>query len=91
MTKRAGEILRLMVEKRGHENGELVRESGEVWIGDQRTSCAVMNELLRLCMISLVHGKVGGYEVYTAASEAKEFLDDPKYVPLIVRATGRKR
>ena len=90
MTKRAREILRIMVEKRDHEDGELVGEKGVWWIGLERTSFQIVRQLLTLCLISLECGKVGGYEVYQATSEAKEFLDNPKYVPLIVRAMRRK-
>lgn len=90
MTKRAREILRLMVEKRDHEDGELVGDKGQWWIGTERTSFKVVKQLLVLCLISLECGEVGRYEVYQANEEAKKFLNNPKYVPLIVRAMRRK-
>lgn len=70
---------------------DLVRERGEVWIGDERTSTTVLKRLVQLCLVGLSnHGdlrSVGrGLERYDINEEGRATLLDPEYVPRIVVA-----
>jgi hypothetical protein len=80
-SRRAREVLRLMVENRDDEegDGELVGEKGQWWIGDERTSGRVVNELIRACVIKQLDECSGrGYAVWVAHSDADRALADPE-------------
>lgn len=63
LTKRQRAILETMKAHQHEEDGELVMDGGEVWIGLERTSVAMLYSLLRLCAINQ-ESVGGGSEVY---------------------------
>jgi len=92
LTKRARAIMRLMVEPKDGDDGQLVGESGQWWVDLERTSWSVVRQLLKLCLIRLEYeDNRGNYQQYAATDEARKILDDPSYVTMIERAkaTGK--
>lgn len=49
--RRAMEVLGIMAAREHDDDGELVWEGREIWVGDERTSSAVALELLRACAV----------------------------------------
>lgn len=75
-------------------NDDLVWErGGGWWIGDEQTSGAVGNKLLRLCLISESNMVINSqtYKVYGINEDGRGCLDDPRYVPRIVRKLRKRR
>lgn len=68
---------------------DLVREGGAVWYGYSQTSVSVLNSLLRLCLVSPdgYNQTGGGYERYEINEDGRAVLQDPNYVPRILRVT----
>lgn len=93
LTPRARAVLAAMLAHRDDEEGELTRDGAQWWLGLDRTSASVANQLLRACLIRLEVGDLGDrYQVWVATEEARPALEDPAYVPLIERAVaGRAR
>lgn len=74
LTKRQREVLTKMRD----EDEELVYERGEAWVGDERTSAAVVFALLRLMAIRMdQQSTVGGVERYTINETGRKLLDPP--------------
>jgi hypothetical protein len=69
--------------------GELVGEKGTWWIGTERTSWGVAKQLLRLCLVRDVSDTHSLLRYEADPEEARRVLDDPSYVPEIVRLTRR--
>jgi len=72
-----------------HFYGYLTVDAGEAWVGHDRTSVALVNKLLRLCLISVAEesGEPGGcnYTVhYRINEDGERCLDDPMYQPRII-------
>ena len=65
LTARQREILTIMADKAHTEDGELVMEGREVWLGLERTNTSTAFGLLRLCAIRLESGEPSGLERYT--------------------------
>jgi hypothetical protein len=74
-------VLRILVND-PHEY--LIGDRGEWWVGDHRTNQQTLHRLLHICVLS-GPDSTGGCEIYTTNSESSAVLNDPKYVPLIVR------
>lgn len=79
LTKRQIEILQLMVDNEDTDDGELVLEKGEAWIGLEKTSPKTVFNLLRAMVISQdQYSVVGGFERYHINSTGKEYLQKLK-------------
>jgi len=90
LTPRAREVLRLMLNNADTEDGVLVGEGALWWIGDERTSWQVAKQLLQLCLVrDISDTDLLRYEVN--ADEARRALDDPAYVPEIIRLMRAQR
>ncbi len=73
-------------------DGELVYEKGGgYWVGLHRTTGALVNNLLRLCLLREDSHGDEGFQVYTLNSDAEGVLADLTYVPTIVKALNEKR
>lgn len=76
LSKRAKEVLAIMAANEHHVDGELVAEGIEAWVGDQRTSRSVMDQLLSCCFIS---GEAShNFHRYTINESGKRFLKGEK-------------
>lgn len=65
LTKRQREVLQRMADDPHGDNGELVLEHGEAWIGNEKTSSVLVDALLRHMAISLEQGcTLGDFERY---------------------------
>lgn len=95
LSKRQAEVLAAMRADRDgpagddHFYGYLTVDAGEAWYGHERTSVALVNSLLRLCVISVAEesGEPGGrnYTVhYRINEDGEKCLDDPAYEPRII-------
>ncbi len=60
LTRRQAEVLRIMAADPDGDDGELVYERGEGWIGLDRVAPRTVFALLRACAISLDGGGTGG-------------------------------
>lgn len=49
-------VLKLMAENKDTDDGELVQETRQTWIGNEQVGGAIVNELLRLVAIKDVSG-----------------------------------
>lgn len=83
LSKAAIKVLRMIVE----DEEDLFCSNGECWVGYHRTTNKVLNELLRLCLIK---NDSVSENYYGPTSEAKEILNNPNYIPEIIRIL-RKR
>lgn len=72
---------------------DLVREGREVWYGSSRTNSTVLNALLRLCLVSPdgFHETGQGYERYEINEDGRGVVQDPNYVPRILRLGSRQK
>ncbi len=85
----AQEILRKMRAAEDAEDfgeAELVREGSEVWLGYWKTTSAIVNELLRHCLIRDDSEQGKGIERYTINEDGRKAADDRAYVPAELRA-----
>lgn len=96
LTPAMEKVLRWMAhvgEDGSEEDGELVVEGGEAWYGLNRTSVAVVNNLLKLCLIR--DGTPDGamtetsYRYYTINEEGRKILVDVAYKPKILEALSK--
>ena len=75
LSPRAKQVLAIM---RDHEHdshdGWLVQEGVECWIGDQRTSHAVVKQLIECCFVSEEQSG-GRTRMYSINDSGKRFLD----------------
>ena len=74
-------------------NCDLVREGQEVWYGLERTNTTVLKKLLRLCLVSADdwgHAETG-YERYEINEDGRGVVQDPNYVPRILRLDSRQK
>lgn len=78
LTDRQHEILTVMADKADTDEGELVMEGREVWLGLERTNKATVLALLRLCAIRLESGEPGGCERYTINATGLDLIGRKK-------------
>lgn len=77
-------ILRYLNTEEG--DSDLVEDGREVWYGHSRSTVAVVNRLLNLCLINISGGKIGeGAVYYKITEEGVMCLRSYYYVPLILR------
>ena len=72
---------------------DLVREGREVWYGHSRTNGTVLNALLRLCLVSADDWghEESGYQRYTINEDGRGVVQDPNYVPRILRLGSQQK
>ena len=79
LSEREREVLVLMAEHPDDDEGELVYERGQAWIGDEKTSARIVFSLLRHCAISLEDGfQVGGVERYRINETGRDLLAEDR-------------
>ncbi len=87
LTKRQREILGKMRDHRHQDDGELVMEGREVWLGLERSSPQLVLNLLRLCALRLESGEPGGCERYTISGTGLKLLEgNDEDLKLLARA-----
>ena len=90
LTKRQREVLEKMRGRRDEEDGELVMEGREVWLGLERSSPQLVLNLLRLAAIRLEGGEVGGVERYAISGTGLKLLQgNDEDLKLLAKARGR--
>lgn len=66
MTKRQAYALKLLRDNANKEDGEMVYEKGECWIGLEKFGRKTLFALLRLMALRIdSHSTIGGFEIYT--------------------------
>lgn len=79
LSTRQRQILCVMAEKRGTEDGELVYEKGTGYLDLDRVSGQTVMALLRVCALRLEDGsKVGGFERYTINGTGLKIVEQLK-------------
>ncbi len=86
MSPAAMRVLRLMLANKDNEDGELVREGREVWLGYERVGSMVINQLLQLCAIADVSDEGKGLERYVINSTGEALVVNPLLESALVQA-----
>lgn len=76
---------RLLLALREGEDEYLVTEGREVWVDSDCFSRATLHQLIRCCLISIDEFSKECPEIWVMNEEGNKVLDDPAYIPLIVR------
>jgi len=71
------------------EDAEIACEGGACWCGAWRTSRAVVNELIRACLLHDSGEQGKGIERYTLNEDGRKAAADPHYV--VPELEGRSR
>ena len=72
------------------DDAEIVCEGRSCYIGLSSISKATVNELLRLVLIHDDSNQGGGMERYSLNEEGRAMVDDPNYVPKIVKILAER-
>ena len=90
ITKGMEAVLRDMRALQKDDIPEIVCEGLQCWVGQRRTTWAVVNRLLRLCLLRHEHSETG-FQRFEPNEETYRVLDDSSYEPMIVEAmrTGK--
>lgn len=83
LTKRQREILTLMCDNDvEYDDSEIVREGGVAYLGLERISIRIVNQLLLLCAISLdQHSEIGKCERYHINETGRKLLSGTMRYP----------
>lgn len=75
LSKKQREVLKIMLDNQDTDDGELVYEKGQCYLGCDRVDSRVLFGLIRLCAVSLgQYSTVGEFERYTINETGKELL-----------------
>lgn len=76
-----------LLQIRDGESHELVFRGGEVWVDEVRFAPATLQRLLQYCLLhNDSFSEIGSdYELYELNGDGRGVLNDPAYVPIIVR------
>lgn len=88
LSKKATKTLEAMVEaeaREDHDEAELVREKRTCWLGYERVSGKIVDELLMHVAVRSV-SEPGSIERYVVSGTGREILKDPEVADRIVRA-----
>jgi hypothetical protein len=86
LSKRATEILTHL---RDDEDPDLICFKNECWCGEEKTSKRVVNELLRLVLISEDSGFGEKVQRYHINEWGLKVLENPRYIRTIVRKLSK--